>query len=156
MFRHILLFVVLFNLPACRGKQQTSSNTPEQTDQTTQSQSDQLPADFNEFYKKFHADSLFQMAHISWPLQGLTAVQLDSNRQEKQAIYWEKDKWRLHRPVNFNSGEFKRKLQVLGDELVVEQISYVAANFGLERRFVRNSQGEWELIYYSDMLETAK
>jgi len=156
MSRITLLFISFLLFAACRGKNSSSSTIPAQSDQTTQVQGDQLPADFNEFYEKFHADSLYQVAHISWPLQGLTTVQLDSSRQEKQAIYWEKTEWRMHRPVNFSSGEFQRKLQVLGDELVVEHISYAAANFGLERRFVRSSQGEWELIYYADMQEIAK
>lgn len=156
MSRIALLFISFLLFAACRGKNVSSSNVPAQSDQTTQVQGDQLPADFNEFYEKFHADSQYQVAHISWPLQGLTTVQLDSSRQEKQAIYWEKTEWRMHRPVNFSSGEFQRRLQVLGDELVVEHISYAAANFGLERRFVRSSQGEWELIYYADMQEIAK
>ncbi|MBL7797874.1 MAG: hypothetical protein JNJ90_15375 [Saprospiraceae bacterium] len=156
MSRITLLFISSLLFAACRGRNASSSNTPAQSDQTTQVQGDQLPPDFNEFYEKFHADSLYQVAHISWPLQGLTTVQLDSTRQEKQAIYWEKANWRMHRPVNFSSGEFQRKLQVLGDELVVEHISYAAANFGLERRFVRSNQGEWELIYYADMQETGQ
>jgi len=156
MLRDILIYICIFAIAACGNKAPSSSNTPAQPDQTAQIQGDQLPADFNEFYEKFHTDSLYQMAHISWPLQGQTTVQADSSRQERQAIYWEKADWRMHRPVNFNSGEFQRKLQVLGDELVVEHISYAAANFGLERRFVRSSQGDWELIYYSDMQETGK
>jgi len=155
MVRSFFLLAVFLALAACRGKQ-PSANIPAHPDQTTKSQGDPLPADFADFYQKFHADSLYQLAHISWPLQGLTTVQVDSSRQERRAIYWEKDTWRMHRPVDFRSGEFQQRLQVLGDELVVEHISYAAANFGLERRFVRNSQGDWELIYYSDMLETAK
>jgi hypothetical protein len=83
-------------------------------------------------------------------------VEVDTGRQQTKTIYWEKSAWRMHRPVDFNSGEFKRQLQIMGDELVVERISYAAANYGLERRFVRRSAGEWELIYYSDMLESAK
>jgi len=156
MSRLTLSFFCFLLFAACREKQPSSANTPAQPDQTTQIQGDQLPADFNEFYGKFHSDSLYQMAHISWPLQGLTTLYRDSSRQEKQAIYWEKTNWSMHRPVNFSSGEFQRKLQVLGNELVVEHISYAAANFGLERRFVRNSQGEWELIYYADMQEIAR
>lgn len=156
MSRITLLFISFLLFAACRDKTPSPSNTPAQPDQTTQIQGDRLPADFNEFYEKFHSDSLYQVAHISWPLQGLTTVQVDTSRQEKQAIYWEKADWRMHRPVNFSSGEFQRKLQVLGDELVVEHISYAAANFGLERRFVRSSQGEWELIYYADMQETGQ
>ena len=156
MLRIAIFFATLLPLAACRDTAPSSANTPAVTEQTTQAPNSQLPADFNAFYQKFHTDSLYQIAHIVWPLQGLSSVEVDSGRQEKQAIFWEPAKWRMHRPVDFRSGDFKRDLQVLGDELVVERISYVAANFGLERRFVRSSQGEWELIYYSDMLETAR
>jgi len=152
MIRIAFAFVSLFVIAACGGNA-SSSNTPAQTEYAAQTTEGQLPADFAEFYQKFHADSLYQIGHIVWPLQGLTSVEADSGLQKKQAIYWELATWRMHRPVDFSTGEFKRVLQVLGDELVVEKISYAAANFGLERRFVRSSEGEWELIYYSDMLE---
>jgi hypothetical protein len=29
-----------------------------------------LPADFQAFYQRFHADSAYQMSHIEWPLKG--------------------------------------------------------------------------------------
>jgi hypothetical protein len=156
MVRIALFFASLLILAACRDTAPASTNTPIQTEHTSQAPEGQLPADFDAFYQKFHADSLFQIAHISWPLQGVTSVEVDTGRQQTKTIYWEKSAWRMHRPVDFNSGEFKRQLQIMGDELVVERISYAAANYGLERRFVRRSAGEWELIYYSDMLESAK
>ncbi|MEQ1747684.1 MAG: DUF4348 domain-containing protein [Saprospiraceae bacterium] len=152
MFRNTLIFICFLALSACRDKK----NAPAQTEQTASAQSDQVPADFSDFYQKFHTDSLYQIAHISWPLQGMTTVSKDSSQQEQQGIYWEKATWTMHRPVNFASGEFKRTLQVLGNELVVEQISYAAASYGLERRFVRSENGEWELIYYADMHQTGK
>jgi len=37
--------------------------------------------------------------------------------------------------------------------MVIERISFVAANYALERRFYLNENGEWELIYYADMQE---
>ncbi|MFN0014053.1 MAG: DUF4348 domain-containing protein [Saprospiraceae bacterium] len=152
MLRNTLIFICVLALVACRDK----NPAPAQAEQPTQAQGDQEPADFSEFYHKFHTDSLFQIAHISWPLQGLTTVRKDNNQQQPQAIYWEKATWTMHRPVNFATGEFKRSLQVLGNELVVEQISYAAASYGLERRFVRGDNGEWELIYYADMHQTGK
>lgn len=152
MIRIAFAFLALSTIAACGGNA-SSSNTPAQAEYAAQNTDGQLPADFSEFYQKFHTDSLYQVAHIAWPLQGLTSVEADSGLQKKQAIYWELATWRMHRPVDFGTGEFKRALQVLGDELVVEKISYAAANFGLERRFVRDSEGKWELIYYSDMLE---
>lgn len=112
-----------------------------------------IPADFVTFYEKFHRDSLYQMAHIAWPLQGETTIQKDTMKAEKKTIYWEKNQWKMHRTIDFSTGEFKQTLTPVGDGIVMEVIKYSAANFGLERRFAKNMDGEWELIFYSDMAE---
>lgn len=153
MTRTFLFFTGLALFTACGERTPSASNMPAEAEQTSQQAEGQLPPDFEAFYRRFHTDSLFQIEHIVWPLQGLTAVETDGGNLQKQAVYWELKTWRMHRPVNFGSGEFKRRVEVLGDELVVEHISYAAANFGLERRFVRRSDGDWELIYYADILE---
>lgn len=41
-----------------------------------------LPADFVEFYRRFHSDSLYQIEHINWPLAGKQARQIDSGHVE--------------------------------------------------------------------------
>ena len=113
----------------------------------------QLPAGFAEFYEKFHQDSLYQMAHISWPLSGETSVEVDSLTSHRVNTNWQKEQWRMHQPIDFSSGDFKRSFIPMGDDIVVEKIRYTNAGFGLERRFTRRSDGEWELIYYADMSE---
>ncbi|MBK6931847.1 MAG: hypothetical protein IPH12_13670 [Saprospirales bacterium] len=154
MFRTVF-FSFLFSLflLACRRPAPPAGNTPDRPEKTAQVTEEQLPAGFLAFYRQFHADSLYQLAHISWPLQGITTVEMDSIRREKRPVSWEQKTWRMHHPVDFSSGEFKREWQLLGEELVVERISYAAANYGLERRFMRQSDGEWVMIYYADMQE---
>lgn len=155
---HYMKFPVLvlvsgfFVFVACKN-QSSSSNIPAHPDQTTVVNDDQLPAGFLTFYDKFHQDSLFQLAHIQWPLRGEKSVQIDSIRREKQLANWEAATWRIQHPVDFNSGEFKREWEKMGDEFVIERIKYAAANYGLERHFIRRDDGEWELIYYADMQE---
>lgn len=156
MPRTLLFLLVFSGLLACQNQPASSANTPDQAEQTTQAKEVKLPADFTEFYQKFHQDSLYQIAHISWPLQGDAAVRIDSTRMVKKPAVWEPEDWTMHRPVDFSTSEFKRDWDVLSDELIIERIAYRAANYGLERRFVRQFNGEWELIYYSDMQETAK
>jgi hypothetical protein len=112
-----------------------------------------LPAGFMDFYRKFHEDSLYQIAHINWPLSGETSVQTDSSHYAKRLTSWELTNWHMHRPVDFSTGDFKREFQAVGDVLIIEKISYKAANFGLERRFSLNDKNEWELIFYSDIME---
>lgn len=141
------VFCLLLSVFSCKNKPTASTKTA--TDA-------QLPAGFMSFYDKFHRDSVFQMSHIQWPLRGETAVQMDSTRREKQLASWEPQTWNLQRPVDFNSGEFKREWETMGEEFVIERIRYAAANYGLERHFMRREDGEWELIYYADMQETGQ
>lgn len=115
-----------------------------------------LPADFAAFYDKFHTDSLFQMAHISWPLQGDKSEQIDSTHYGKKEVNWEQSDWVMHKPVNYSSGDYKRQIQMLGDGLLIEYILITAGGYGIERRFARQPDGEWNLIYYSDMQERGK
>ncbi len=153
MLRIFLPALTLLSLFACQNQAPSSSNTPAQAEQTTQTAEVKLPADFMEFYQKFHQDSLYQIAHIAWPLQGDAAVLIDSSRVAKKTAVWEPKDWIMHRPIDFSTSDFKRDWELLGDELVIERIVYRAAKYGLERRFVRQYNGEWELIYYSDMQE---
>ncbi len=153
MHRFFLLLPMLAGFTACQNPQPNPSNIPAQPEQTTEAAEVKLPPDFIEFYQKFHSDSLYQIEHISWPLQGDAAFAVDSTRMVKKTAVWEPENWRMHRPIDFSTSEFKRDFDVLGDELIVERIRYRAANYGLERRFVRQYNNEWELIYYSDMQE---
>lgn len=114
----------------------------------------QLPDDFQTFYEKFHTDSAYQMAHIEWPLRGETAVQADSISPERRLASWTPENWTIQRQVDFSTGEFKGEWEMLGEEFVIERIKYAAANYGLERHFIKRDDGQWQLMYYSDMQET--
>lgn len=138
------LFFLLFS---CKNK--PAADTKAATDA-------QLPAGFLPFYDKFHRDSAYQMSHIQWPLRGENTVLTDSTRREKQLANWEPQTWELQHPVDFSSGEFKREWETMGEDFVIERIRYAAANYGLERHFMRREDGEWELIYYADMQETGQ
>jgi hypothetical protein len=143
--------IVLIFLGALWGACNTGG---EQASNPTEARPDaQLPAGFADFYEKFHQDSLYQIAHISWPLSGDTGLTSDSTGAQRVAKTWNPAEWRMHRAIDLGSGEFKQTFMPLGDDIVVEKIRYAAAAFGLERRFARRSDGSWELIYYADMGE---
>lgn len=143
-----LLFsaALLSSLVACRER----SAPPPPTLPTA----DEVPADFRTFYERFHADSLFQVQHISWPLPGQTTEETSEGELKRKPTYWERENWHFQRAVDFSAGEFKQQLHTVEGQYVVERISYAAApNYALERRFMRRSDGEWELVYYADMQE---
>lgn len=142
---------------ACRNQPSgNAAQIPNRPDQTSQVTEGQLPADFLSFYDKFHTDSLFQIEHIAWPLQGLSTEAIDSTHARQKSVWWEKENWHMHRPVDFRSGDYKRQWEMIGDVLIIERISYAAANYGLERRFARRDDGAWQLIYYADMQEVGR
>jgi hypothetical protein len=140
----VILFALLHF--ACR-------NTGNNAQVATEMRGDEtLPADFMPFYNRFHQDSLFQIQHISWPLKGETSVQVDSMNHKRVLTEWTQENWKMHHPVDFSGGDFKRQFEVVDAILVLEHIGYAAANYSLERRFVKGDTG-WELIYYADMME---
>ncbi len=106
----------------------------------------EISKDFDNFYKKFHRDSAFQLTHIRFPLPGRPTIQ-DSTQLEEE-FYWEKDKWMIHEEVDFSTGEFKQELTSMND-LVIERV-FLPQGLFIERRFYK-ADGDWALIYYSDM-----
>lgn len=115
-----------------------------------------LPADFRDFYQKFHSDSAYQMAHIQWPLRGETAVQYDTIAPERRLATWAPEQWALQHRVDLSTGEFKGEWEVMGEDFVIERIKYAAANYGVERHFMKRDDGEWELMYYADMQDMGR
>ncbi|MEL6638021.1 MAG: hypothetical protein AAFW73_16755 [Bacteroidota bacterium] len=120
---------------------------------TPLSEAHPIPAGFAEFYEQFHRDSTYQLTHISFPLAGIPAgaevgdLDLDNFR-------WQRADWVLHRPFDDLEGQFERELLVLNADMVVEDIRGVDAQYGMQRRFSRLSDG-WYLIYYAGMNKLA-
>jgi hypothetical protein len=148
----ILLFAVSCALaPACKPKSTEAVPTAVPDDASAA-----LPGGFQEFYTQFHADSMYQVAHISWPLQGAEGIQKDSTRTGIQTKYWQPAEWRFQRLDAMAPGDFDRTINTLGEGMVIEKISAKAVPFGVERRFARKPDGQWELIYYADVHEFKK
>lgn len=112
-----------------------------------------IPEDFTTFYEKFHSDSQFQMAHISWPLAGKSGIQKDSSSTGTIDKIWVPDEWKLHNLNAFNPNDYKREWEAVGEVMVMERITARAVPFGIERRFAKRADNEWELIFYSDTHE---
>lgn len=90
---------------------------------------------------------MFQKTHITFPLPGFPSF-ADSMTIERGNFYWEEKDWSVQQEIDFESGDFEQELQVLGN-LVVERV-FLPEGVFIERRFYKND-GEWKLIYYSDM-----
>lgn len=104
-------------------------------------------SDFDAFYSKFHRDSLFQMEHITFPLEGLPA-NADSLALNTNDFRWQKENWQMHKPFDSKEGEFDIEFSSFGQDLIIEKVMHKSGTYGMLRRFARIS-GEWHLIYYA-------
>lgn len=145
-----IFFFAIVALLAASCKNPASSDV-KVTDQVQTS--DPVPEDFIAFYEKFHNDSAYQMSHISWPLEGAKGIQKDSVTPGTVAVAWEPAKWHMHRLDFLNTNDYKRDWKSLGNVMIIEQIRAVSVPFGIERRFSKQPDGEWMLIFYSDTHE---
>ncbi len=117
--------------------------SPEQ--QSVVEESTPLPADFLSFSEKFHTDSLFQMAHIIFPLDGQVGEPADRVEDFK----WNSDEWLLHRPYDDMGGTYEQSYFMVNN-VVVEKIFSTIGDFSMERRWAKLGDS-WNLIYYKEM-----
>ena len=106
-------------------------------------------ADFEAFYERFHTDSLYQVEHIIFPLEGLPA-DADSITLATGNYRWEKDSWIMHRRFDQGSNDFEIQLTPVMDDVIIEKIIHKSGAYGMIRRFARMG-GEWYLIYYAGL-----
>jgi hypothetical protein len=106
-----------------------------------------MPAEFRDFYAKFHSDTAYQMKHITFPLQGLPQ-DVDSATLADRDFFYTADTWLKHQPIDFSKGEFRQELTRFSDRMVMERIYRSDNAFGMERRFAKLEDNEWYLIYY--------
>ncbi len=145
MIRGLFLTMIsaLALLSAGCGSRDHAPSAPEQEDMVL---GQELPEDFKTFFERFHEDSVFQMEHIAFPLEGFPSG-LTAENYDPQ-FRWQPDDWVMHKPFNNENDEYQRKFEVITPTMVIEYILSRKASFGMERRFARMGE-EWYLIYYS-------
>ena len=141
-----MLFVV-FSMMVISCKNHKKINEPDSKQMEGDTSMNSLPADFLEFYDRFHKDSAFQMQHITFPLDGAIRAP-ESNGDSLIPYRWRMNKWQLHHEYDNYNNIFTRKFIIYNQDLIIEQITGVNDLFKMERRFGKLSDG-WNLIYYS-------
>ncbi len=122
-------------------------NMPEITEEYVEEEG--MPADFLSFYQHFHDDSLYQLEHIIFPLQGIPA-EADSLTVAERNFRWQKEGWVIHRPIEESGTQFSRNFKKISDEMVIENISVANGQYGMQRRFSKSGD-DWYLIFYAGM-----
>jgi len=106
-------------------------------------------SDFEEFYKKFHEDTAFQLSRITFPLEGVPAF-ADSSQMYNSEFRWQRDNWIPHRITDSLQQNFTREFVRVNDQIIVEYMTHNTGGIGMERRFGKLGDG-WNLIYYAGM-----
>jgi len=104
-------------------------------------------ASFETFYEKFHRDSVYQMEHITFPLQGLPG-NYKNKTDYSPDFRWTTQNWNLNKPLDLEATHFVRSFIAVSDELIIEKLQFESGEYGMERRFSLMN-GEWMLIYYA-------
>lgn len=102
-----------------------------------------LPQDFTEFYDRFHSDSLYQMDHVSFPLSGIPALQM---QQLDSLHYFEKENWRMHRAIPDSAISYQ-SIEEIDEGIIEEEIGLKEEQVAIFRRYSKIGD-EWYLIYY--------
>lgn len=107
-----------------------------------------LGKEFLDFYEKFGKDSLFQLEHTVFPLEGIKAPSDESDTPNPE-FRWSQKSWIFQKEFDDINGTFQREFYDLNG-IIVEKISDKSGTFTMERRFGKLSSG-WHLIYYREM-----
>ena len=149
----LCFFLWITLITACDNQSADNKNSSADTIEITDAGLTELPADFRDFYQKFHADSLYQTSRIMFPLEGLPTTD-EGPGIVNGRYYHARENWRMHRPMQDNSG-FVRKTRIVSEDLIEEVMADEKGLFGMKRRFAK-FDGEWYLIFYSGMNHIAQ
>jgi len=131
----ILLLVIVLCF-SCKEQTKPSNNTL--------ANQPSLSPDFTEFYEQFHKDSLFQVAHVSFPLAGKKGA-----TDNPDNVIWTAEEWRMHKLLK-DSDTKTHDFKIITSTLLEEYILTNNGLFGMVRRFSKMSDG-WQLIYYEEL-----
>ena len=138
--RSLILFVLFLGIISC----QKSVEAPQTKSATTS-----IPEDFMQFYRSFHGDSLYQVGHINFPLEGLPSYAKEEDLKDGK-FYWEKSDWRFQRSIDFEFSDFERILMPINEFIIEETILHKKDKLAIQRKYVKFGE-DWNLIYYSGL-----
>lgn len=123
-----LALIIITFLVSCKKETKPAVKASEEV-------SEEIPSDFLQFYMKFHADSLFQMNHIIFPLD----VKGDGNK-------WTEEEWIIHKPFSDLQGDYRQAFRNFGG-IILEFVNDNHGYYKMEKRYAPGNDG-YNLIYY--------
>lgn len=143
IFLFATVFIVLVMFSSCKSKADTEPVVNEEGPQPFENE------EFVTFYNTFSSDSVFQLEHITFPLEG-TRPKTDSLDIVPPDFKWTPETWKIHKPFDDGNKSFVREIVNGPGGVIIEYISDVSGQYTMERRFAKLSSG-WHLIYYRKM-----
>ena len=99
---------------------------------------------YNEFYSRFHSDSLFQLSRISFPIGGFIL------NEDGEPEPWTKENWLMHRIKATDIDTTLFKVQITQTPDSVSELIYIEDGGFMARRTFKLKDGKWYLVFYSD------
>ncbi len=142
--KNLLYYLLLVVIIGSCSQNADKTNTTDATEEVVK----ELPEDFVSFYSQFLSDSLFQIDHILFPLEGIpdNAQSVDADG----SFRWQLDNWKMHKPIPESISEFRTEFNVLGPGIILERVVHQTDQYAMLRRFAKLG-GEWTLIYYAGL-----
>ena len=141
----VIISSVFFTMKLRQMVDVTDGNN-EQTEEFTETD-EGMPPGFLTFYQRFHDDSLYQMEHVIFPLQGIPSA-ADSTTISDDNFRWQQEDWVMHHPIEDGGTQFSRSFKKISNEMVIENIRIAGGQYGMQRRFSKSGD-DWYLIYYA-------
>lgn len=142
----IIAFVSITFLSCNNGKKVESTNQGLiESENKTSKQKLEVAENFEEFNKKFHSDSIFQVSRVDFPIEGKHVSGFEQYN-------WTRKNWEfLAIPVSEKTeiGEYEHSL-VKTDSLITERFWIPDSGFEVERQF-KLIDNKWFLIFYNDI-----
>lgn len=135
----------IFFLSCNKDKTQKEPKLDFQTKNSVASKKKELVENFDEFNKKFHSDSLFQVSRVDFPIEGMHVSGFEQYN-------WTRKNWQFQAiPVAEKTeiDEYEHSL-IKTDTLITEKFWIPNSGFEVERQF-KLINNKWFLIYYNDI-----
>jgi len=147
-FRRLAILMGIVTLFSCNGTIKESTKTKDQgnADLTPEvaKPKTETSEDYSTFYNRFHADSLFQMSRIKFPIEGYFTDTLGNE------VKWSKSNWIMHRTKIQDADTLVYTIKLSGSPTLKKEELYIeGGGFRVERQF-QKMNGKWYLIEYID------
>ena len=142
--KQTITILVVFVFVSCKQNNE-KPNLNSQTENKILKSKIEETENFEEFNKKFHSDSLFQVSRVDFPIEG-------KHIHGFERYNWTKKNWEfltitVSEKTEF--GEYEHSL-VKTDSLITERFWIPDSGFEVERQF-KLINNKWFLIYFNDI-----